>query len=89
MSHHSQLLSPLVVKAVRIASENNNVDLRRIKIVKKLGGTLDDCKLVQGVAFTKRPEGLQYIKDCKIGLIQFCIAPPKTDMDASIIVSDD
>lgn len=89
VSHHSDQLSPMVVKAVLQAAEGDNVDLRRIRIVKKLGGTLDDCKLINGVAFTKKPEGAQNMVDPKIGLIQFCVSPPKTDMDANIIVSDD
>ena len=29
----------------------NNVDLRDIKIVKKLGGTIDDTELVEGIIF--------------------------------------
>jgi len=44
---------------------------------------------VNGVAFSRRPEGQTFIKAPKVGLIQFCVAPPKTDMDANIIVSDD
>jgi T-complex protein 1 subunit delta len=32
--------------------KDTNVDLRDIKIVKKLGGTIDDTELVEGLVFT-------------------------------------
>lgn len=89
VSSYSDQLSPMVVRAALQAAEGDNVDLRRVRMVKKLGGTLDDCKLINGVAFTKKPEGAQNMQAPKIGLIQFCISPPKTDMDANIVVSDD
>ena len=89
ISHHSEFLSPMIVKAVLQAMDENNVDLKRIKLVKKLGGTLDDCKLFNGVAFTRRPEGVNFLAKPKVGLIQFCLSPPKTDMEANIVVSDD
>lgn len=57
--------------------------------MKKLGGTLDDCRLFNGVAFTRKPEGVSFLDKAKVGLIQFCLSPPKTDMDSNIVVSDD
>lgn len=89
IAHHSEQLSPLIVKAVLQARDGDNVDLKRVKLVKKLGGTLDDCKLFNGVAFTRKPEGVSFLDKAKVGLIQFCLSPPKTDMDSNIVVSDD
>ncbi|CAL6111639.1 TCP-1_chaperonin subunit delta [Hexamita inflata] len=89
VAHHSDFLSPLVVRAVLQAKDATNVDLKRVRMVKKLGGTLEDCRLINGIAFNKRPEGLSFMKNPKVGLIQFCLSPPKTDMDANIVVSDD
>jgi T-complex protein 1 subunit delta len=40
-----------VLKLVDI-EKDNNVDLRDIKIVKKLGGTIDDTELIDGLVFT-------------------------------------
>lgn len=51
------MLAPLAVDAVlRITDIENdtNVDLRDIKIVKKLGGTIDDTELVEGLVFTNQ-----------------------------------
>jgi len=56
VSANSELLSPMAVDAVlRIIDTNNatNVDLKDIKIVKKVGGTLDDTELIEGIVFDK------------------------------------
>jgi len=64
--------------------------LRDIKIVKKLGGTIDDTELVDGIVFTQEAshaaDGPTSVKSAKIGLIQFQLSPPKTNMDNSIVV---
>lgn len=87
----------MIVKAVKQITrglydenvKNKIVDLKRINIIKKLNGTLDDCLLINGAAFTKTPIGQQYYKQPRVGLINFCLSPPKTDMDCNIVVSDD
>lgn len=53
----------------------------------KLGGTVEDTKLVDGLVFTQKSSnvnGPRKIEKAKIGLIQFCISPPKTDVSNSI-----
>jgi len=50
-------LAPLAVDAVlRIIDKekDKNVDLKDIKIVKKLGGTIDDTELVEGIVFSNQ-----------------------------------
>jgi T-complex protein 1 subunit delta len=47
-------LAPLAVDAVMRIVENDkdvNVDLRDIKVVKKLGGTIEDTEMVEGLVF--------------------------------------
>ena len=70
-----------------------NVDLRDIRIVKKLGGTIDDTTLVEGIVFDKcKPStasgGPTKIVNAKIAVIQFQIATPKTDLENSVIIKD-
>jgi len=70
-----------------------NVDLKDIKLVKKLGGTIDDTELVEGIVFDKcKPSsasgGPMKIENAKIAVIQFQIATPKTDLENSVIVKD-
>ncbi|XP_012538985.1 T-complex protein 1 subunit delta [Monomorium pharaonis] len=90
----SSLLAPLAVDAVLKVTEEGkeaSVDLQDIKVIKKLGGTVEDTELVDGLIFTQKPcnvNGPRRIEKAKIGLIQFCISPPKTDMDHNVIVSD-
>ncbi|KAK3530095.1 hypothetical protein QTP86_014162 [Hemibagrus guttatus] len=93
VSQYSSLLAPMSVDAVMRVIDPataTSVDLRDINIVKKLGGTIDDCELVEGLVLTQRVvnSGLSRVEKAKIGLIQFCLSPPKTDMDNQIVVSD-
>lgn len=94
VSQYSNLLSPLCVDAVLKVidpSKDVNVDLRDIKIIQKLGGTLDDTELIDGLVFNQKAAGSggpTKVEKAKIGLIQFCISPPKTDMENQVIVSD-
>lgn len=89
-------LSPLAVESVmRVIDPATaiNVDLRDIKIVKKLGGTIDDTELIEGLVFDKvRPShisgGITKVTNAKIALVQFQIATPKTDIENSVIVKD-
>lgn len=70
-----------------------NVDLKDIRVVKKLGGTIDDTTLVEGLVFDKcKPSsaagGPTKIENAKIAMVQFQIATPKTDLENSVIVND-
>jgi len=69
-----------------------NVDLNDIRLVKKIGGTTDDTELVDGLVLTqkiaKNAGGPRRVTDAKIGLIQFCLSAPKTDMESNIQVRD-
>lgn len=95
VSQNAQVLAPVAVDAMlRIIDPTTatNVDLRDVAIVKKIGGTIDDTELVDGLVFTqkavKAAGGPTRVPNAKIGLIQFCLSPPKTDIDQSVIVSD-
>jgi len=57
--------------------------LQDIRVIKKLGGTVEDTELVDGLVFTQKSanvNGPRRVEKAKIGLIQFCISPPKTDV---------
>lgn len=89
VSQQSSLLAPIAVNAVLKVSEPGNeasVDLKDIKVIKSLGGTVEDTELVEGLVFTQRSSGTnapKRVEKAKIGLIQFCISPPKTDVSCS------
>lgn len=47
-------------------------------------GTVEDTELVEGLVLEQKVShiagGLTRVEKAKIGLIQFCISPPKTDV---------
>lgn len=47
-------------------------------------GTVEDTELVEGLVLDQKAShlagGLSRVEKAKIGLIQFCISPPKTDV---------
>ncbi|PWA43546.1 hypothetical protein CTI12_AA507350 [Artemisia annua] len=95
VSQYSSLLAPLAVDSVLAVvdpAKPDLVDLRDVKIVKKLGGTVDDTELVKGLVFDKKVShaagGPTRVENAKIAVIQFQISPPKTDIEQSIVVSD-
>ncbi|BEI84821.1 hypothetical protein CcaverHIS002_0502220 [Cutaneotrichosporon cavernicola] len=94
VSQYSSTLAPIAVNSVLrlVTSTSSNVDLRDIRIIKKVGGTIDDTELVEGLAL-KQPAmanagGPTRMEKAKIGLIQFQLSSPKPDMDNQIVVND-
>jgi len=95
VSQYSNILSPIAVDAVlhiidpKVAT---GVDLNNIKVVKKLGGTIEDSHMIDGIVFTQKvshsADGPSRVQNAKIGLIQFCLSPPKPNMDSSVVISD-
>merc|ERR1711977_422029 len=75
-----------------IDPSNNSCDLNDIKVIQCFGGTVDDSEMVDGIVFPKKAAhfagGPTRIDNAKIGLIQFCISPLKTDMENNVVVSD-
>lgn len=95
LSQNSAQLAPIAVDAVLRVMEpgTDNVDLNNIKIVKKLGGVIDDIEVVQGLIFPdNRPAhaagGPTRIEKPKIALLQFCLSSPKTDIENNVVVGD-
>lgn len=92
VSQHSSELSPIAVDAVlKVVDPNreNNVSLKDIKVIAKLGGTVDDTRLIEGLVLKERASGTtKKMEKAKIGLIQFQVSPPKTDMENQVVVSD-
>lgn len=95
ISANSDVLAPLAVEAVLKVidpSVATNVDLNQIKVVGKLGGTIEDTELVNGLCFSQgavhTAGGPSSIANAKIGLIQYQLSPPKTNMENSVVVED-
>jgi len=92
VNQYSNILSPMAVDSVMKIVDPKNpgmVDLRDIRIIPKLGGTIEDSEICPGLVLKQSTRtDVKNIKNAKVGLIQFCLSPPKTDMDNQVIVSD-
>lgn len=96
VSQYSGVLGPMSVDAVLKVVDVNNpslVDLRDIKVIPKIGGTVEDTELVDGLVLTQKTlsgsgGGVRRVEKAKIGLIQFCLSAPKTDMDNQVVFTD-
>ena len=96
VASNSDTLAPMAVDAVlKIIDKekDTNVDLRDIKVCMKLGGTVDDSELIDGLCFTNNKVshfagGPTRVADAKIGIIQFCLSAPKTDLENNVVVND-
>ena len=96
VSHHSDLLAPMAVDSIlRIINKEKdvNVDLRDIHVAKKLGGTIDDSEMIDGLVFVDNKVshfagGPTSVENAKIALIQFPMSAPKTDLESNVVVHD-
>jgi len=94
VSQHSGILAPMAVRAVKAVIDpatDTNVNLRMIKIVKKLGETVEESQMIDGALIEQKSMGHggpTRVEKAKIGLIQFQLSPPKTNMENQVIISD-
>ncbi|WFD31101.1 T-complex protein 1 subunit delta [Malassezia sp. CBS 17886] len=106
VSQYSSVLAPIAVDAVLrlvdpgvVAGQSatkgaasDMVDLRDIRVVKKVGGTIDDTELVDGLVLEQNAVtssgGPSRMEKAKIGVCQFQLSSPKPDMDNQIVVND-
>merc|ERR1712227_857990 len=89
ISTHSQLMSTICCDAVlQVADpEKHTLDLRDIQIVAKVGGTLDNTELVDGLCLDQAAMGTtRRMEKAKVALIQFQLSPPKTDMENQVVI---
>lgn len=93
--NNADVLAPIAVDAVLSVIDPataTNVDLQDVRIVKQVGGTMDDTELVRGLVLERGAKhtagGPTKIENAKIALIQFCLSAPKTDMENNVVVSD-
>ena len=95
VSQYKDLLAPMAVDAVLKVIDSKtatNVDLRNIRVVKKVGGTIEDTEMIKGLVLNqpviKSAGGPTRIEKARIAIIQFQLSPPKPDMENQIVVND-
>lgn len=58
VSQHSNIIAPISVDSImRVIDPKTatSVDLKDVRVVKRMGGTIEDCELVDGIVFTQKP----------------------------------
>jgi thermosome len=88
-------LADIIVKAVKHVAEEENgkykVDLDSIKIEKKVGGSVEDSELIEGVVLDKEvvhPQMPKKVENAKILLLNTPIEVKETEIDAKIQITD-
>mmetsp|Transcript_35038 Transcript_35038/g.89528 ORF Transcript_35038/g.89528 Transcript_35038/m.89528 type:complete len:532 (-) Transcript_35038:2861-4456(-) len=94
-SVHSYILAPIAVNSVLKITQldsASDVNLSNIKIIKKMGGIIEQTELLEGLGINypvvKSYGGPIIIKQAKIALIQFCLSPPTTDIENVVIIEN-
>ncbi|KAF7323069.1 T-complex protein 1 subunit delta [Mycena chlorophos] len=94
VSQYSSTLAPIAVAAVTrlVTPTSSNVDLRDIRVVKKVGGTIEDTELIEGVVLNQNvivsAGGPTRMEKAKIAIVQFQLSAPKPDMDNTVVIND-
>lgn len=74
------------------AGDKPQLDLGDIRVVPKVGGTLEDLELCEGVVLTQSASraagGPTRIEKARIALCQFQLSAPKTDMESQVVVTE-
>ncbi len=84
-------MAGLVVRSIKaVIDENGKVDVEDIKVEKKVGGTIGDSELIQGLVIDKErihPNMPKTVKNAKIALIDTPLEIKKTEIDAKIEIT--
>ncbi|CAD5212139.1 unnamed protein product [Bursaphelenchus okinawaensis] len=90
VSQHSWSLASIAVQAIKKIVDvqaDDNANLNMIKIVKKLGATVEESELIEGALIEQNNighGGPTRVEKAKIGLIQFQVSLPKTNMENQV-----
>ena len=84
-------LCGIIVKAITLVMDpDGRVDITHINVEKKVGGSVDDTDLVEGMVIDKErahPNMPKAVKDAKILLLNAALEFKKTDVNAKINIS--
>ena len=84
-------LANIVIRSVKaVIDEDGKVDVDDIKVEKKVGGTIGDSELIQGLVIDKErihPNMPKTVKNAKIALIDCPLEIKKTEVDAKIEIT--
>ncbi|QLK27849.1 TCP-1/cpn60 chaperonin family protein [Natrinema zhouii] len=85
------LLSRLVVEAVRAVADDDGVDTDNIKVEKVVGGSVENSELVEGVIVDKErvSDNMPYFaEDADVAIVNGDLEIKETEIDAEVNVTD-
>lgn len=85
--HLADIAVNAVLKVAETANGKRKVDLDNIKVEKKAGGSVNETKIVEGIAFDKEivhPGMPKRVENAKIALLESPLEIEKTEFDAKI-----
>lgn len=92
---NKESLADVAVRAVKAVAEKKGdtykIDIDNIKVEKKVGGSLADTKMIEGIILDKEkvhPRMPSVVKNAKIALIDSALEIKKTEVDAKIQITD-
>jgi len=84
-------ITELVVRAITmVAEDDGTVDTDFVKVEKKVGGSIEDSEIVEGMIIDKErvhPAMPRIVKDAKILLLNAAVEFKKTEVDAEISIT--
>jgi len=84
-------LADLIVNAVIAVEDNDKISMNDIKVEKKVGSSIDDSELIQGLVIDKEivhNSMPNKIENAKIALIDSALEVKNTEIDAKIQITD-
>jgi len=88
--HLKEKFSEIIVEAVKIISEGNQVDLSDIRIEKQKGASLEDTTLIKGIVLDKEKVSIEMpkkVRNAKIALVEEALEIRTPEMEAKIQVA--
>ncbi|WP_226042541.1 thermosome subunit alpha [Natrinema sp. DC36] len=85
------LLSELIVEAVRAVADDEGVDTDNIKVEKVVGGSVENSELVEGVIVDKErvSDNMPYFaEDANVAIVNGDLEIKETEIDAEVNVTD-
>jgi len=86
-----ELLSELVVSAVRSVADEDGIDTENVSVEKVVGGSIDESELIEGVIVDKErvSENMPYFaEDANVAIVDGALEVKETEIDAEVSVTD-
>ncbi len=90
-----EILSKIAVEAIKAVADKENgavlIDIDNVKIEKKVGGSVENSELIQGIVLDKEkvhPGMPRSVKGAKVALLDAAIEVKNTEIETKIQVSD-